>query len=180
MTEKEILQKQDANGQTSFFLIAVGMFYHAYGNGSFALCRATGYRVLRKRRKDGDIMTCGFPASQLDTVLQRIREAGGEVEQKSEKTFLFRGIDGTPDEKLIAEPRKAPIPDPISEQSSPICLSPARGWDWLADELLSFNLSLSTPMDVMNFVASLQKRLREESHEQDTPRESPAGYGLQE
>ena len=48
MTEKEVLQQQDANQQKAFYLIAVGMFYHAYGCGAFALARATGYRVLRK------------------------------------------------------------------------------------------------------------------------------------
>ena len=47
MTEKEILQEQETIGQTAFYLIAVGMFYHAYGCGAFALARATGYRVLR-------------------------------------------------------------------------------------------------------------------------------------
>ena len=31
MTEKEILQQQESNGQTAFYLMAVGMFYHAYG-----------------------------------------------------------------------------------------------------------------------------------------------------
>ena len=75
MTEKEILQQQESNGQTAFYPIAVGMFYHANGCGAFALSRATGYRVLSKH---GDILTCGFPANQLDTVLQRIRETGGE------------------------------------------------------------------------------------------------------
>ena len=78
MTEKEILQQQESNGQTAFYLIAVGMFYHANGCGAFALSRATSYRVLRKHRKHGDILTCGFLANQLDTVLQRIRETGGE------------------------------------------------------------------------------------------------------
>ena len=57
--------------------------------GAFALSRATGYRVLSKHRKGGDILTCGFPANQLDMVLQRIRDAGGEVEQAGEKTFLY-------------------------------------------------------------------------------------------
>ena len=103
MTEKEMLQQQDANQQKAFYLIAVGMFYHAYGCGAFALARATGYRVLHKHRKHGDILVCGFPANQFDTVLQRIREAGGEVEQTAEKTFLFRGLDGTPDESMIEE-----------------------------------------------------------------------------
>jgi hypothetical protein len=41
MTEKEILQQQETNGQKSFYLIAVGMFYHAYGCGAFALARET-------------------------------------------------------------------------------------------------------------------------------------------
>ncbi len=186
MTEKEVLQQQDVNQQKAFYLIAVGMFYHAYGCGAFALARATGYRVLHKHRKHGDILVCGFPANQLDTVLQRIREAGGEVEQTAEKTFLFRGLDGTLDESMIA----APTPDP----------SPFRGGVgggvWLADELLSFNLSLSTPMDAMNLIARLQKRLREEQEQerQEEPQghpaketklldiacESPAGHGLQE
>jgi len=61
--------------------------------------------MMRKHRKHGDILVCGFPANQHDTVLQRIRETGGEVEQAGEKTFLFRGLDGTLDEKLMAEPK---------------------------------------------------------------------------
>ena len=95
--------------QPAFCLMAVGMFYHAHDCGGFALSRAIGYRVLRKKhRKHGDILTCGFPANQHDAVLQRIREAGGEVEQTADKTFLFRGLDGTPDEKLIAQPKNDP------------------------------------------------------------------------
>ena len=88
MTEKEILQQQESNGQTAFYLMAVGMFYHAYGCGAFALSRATGYRVLSKHRKGGDILTCGFPANQLDMVLQRIRDAGGEVDTKGAGTSV--------------------------------------------------------------------------------------------
>ena len=191
MTEKEILQQQETNGQTAFYLIAVGMFYHAYGCGAFALSRATGYRVLRKQRKRGDILVCGFPTSQLDTALQRIREAGGEVEQTGEKTFLFRGLDGTADEKLIAEQKPQTVTSPpkdVPQSEAP--------FSWLVDELLSFNLSLSTPMDAMNLIARLQRRLREEQEQkkQEEPQghpnaeiklidiacESPAGHGLQE
>ena len=135
MTEKEVLQQQETTGQTAFYLIAVGMFYHAYGYGAFALARATGYRVLSKHRKHGDILICGFPANQLDMVLQRIREAGGEVEQTGEKTFLFRGLDGTPDDKLIAE-QKPQIATPPSKE----VLQSEAPFSWLADELLSFNL----------------------------------------
>lgn len=160
MTEKEILQQQDANQQTAFYLIAVGMFYHAYGCGAFALSRATGYRVLRKHRKHSDILTCGFPVNQLEMVLQRIREADGEVEQTGEKTFLFRGLDGTPDERLIEEQKPQIAISPSKE-----VLQPEASFSWLANELLSFNLSLSTPMDAMNLIARLQKRLRDEQEQ---------------
>ena len=187
MTEKEIQQEQENNGQKAFYLMAVGMFYHAYGCGAFALARATGYRVLRKHRKGGDILVCGFPANQLDSVIQRIREAGGEVKQKDDKTFLFRGLDGTTDEALIAEPK----PQAVVSSSKGV-LQPGDSHSWLAEELLSFNLSMSTPMDAMNLIARLQKRLREEKQEEplgppiaemkimDIACESPAGQGLQE
>ncbi len=138
MTEKEVLQKQESNQQTAFYLIAVGMFYHAYGCGAFALARTTGYRVLRKHRKGGDILICGFPANQLDTVLQRIREAGGVVEQMGEKTFLFRGLDGTPDESMIAEQK----PQTVTSPTKDVPQSEA-SFSWLVDELLSFNLCRS-------------------------------------
>ena len=195
MTEKEILQQQESSGQKAFYLMAVGMFYHAYGCGAFALARATGYRVLRKHRKGGDILVCGFPANQLDTVLQRIREAGGEVEQTGEKTFLFRGLDGTPDETMVEESR-GQVHDCSTAAYHATCPpdSPLDSDSWLADELLSFNLSLSTPMDAMNLIARLQRRLREEQKRKEEPQghltaetklidiacESPAGHGLQE
>ena len=48
MTEQEILRLQEVNGQRSFYLVLVGKFLHACGNGAFALSRATGYRVLAR------------------------------------------------------------------------------------------------------------------------------------
>ena len=57
MTEQDVLRRQDTNGQTEFYLILVGQFYHAYGHGAFALSRVTGYHVLRKQRKWGELLT---------------------------------------------------------------------------------------------------------------------------
>ena len=189
MTEKEILNLQEENGQSAYYLMLVGTLYHAYGCGAFALARATGYRVVRKHRRGGEILTCGFPMSQLDTVVSRVRAAGGSVEAAEGKTYLFSGLDGTPDEKLIAEQR----PQTVTPSSKEVLQSEVP-FSWLADELLSFNLSLSTPMDAMNLIARLQKRLREEQKKQEESPghqakettilgiacESPAGHGLQE
>ena len=77
MTEREILRQQDLNGQRSFYLVLVGKFLHACGNGAFALSRATGYRVRRKQRKWGEVLVVGFPADRLDLVRQQLRDAGG-------------------------------------------------------------------------------------------------------
>ena len=113
--------------------------------------------------------------SQLDTVVSRIRAAGGSIEAAEGKTYLFSGLDGTTDEGMIAEAKpRAAVASQKGEPQFESSLS------WLVDELLSYNLSLSTPIDAMNYVANLQKRLREELQKQDTPRESPAGHGLQE
>ena len=73
MTEKEVLDLQAERGNQEFFLILVGSFLHAYGHGAFALSRATGYRVMRKQRRQlGEVLTTGFPVAQLDAVREKV------------------------------------------------------------------------------------------------------------
>ena len=146
----------------------VGSFLHAYGHGAFALARATGYRVMRKQRKSGELLTAGFPISKLDDVRLRILEKGGELESIDEKTWTFRGIDGTPDSQMVSEPKPQATTLPTSER--------AGGTEWLTDAVRGYNLSMSTPMDAMLFIGTLQQRLKEN----DDACESPAGQGLQE
>lgn len=158
MTEKEILDKQEQRGNQEFFLIQVGSFLHAYGNGAFALSRATGYRVMRKQRKQlGEVLTTGFPIARLDNVREKIFAAGGEMESLDDKTWIFRGINGAPDTALVSEP----LPKP---QQAADALPAATGAvaSWLADEVRCFNLSMSTPMDAMNFIAKLQQQLKQD------------------
>ena len=158
MTEKEILDKQEQRGNQEFFLIQVGSFLHAYGNGAFALSRATGYRVMRKQRKQlGEVLTTGFPIARLDNVREKIFAAGGEMESLDDKTWIFRGINGAPDTALVSEP----LPKP---QQAADALPAAAGAvaSWLADEVRRFNLSMSTPMDAMNLIARLQQRIKQE------------------
>ncbi len=166
MTEKEILNLQEQNGQQQYYLMLMGTFYHAYGCGAFALARTTGYRVMRKHRKDGDILTCGFPLARLEEVISRLQAAGGSVCEGEGKIYLFSGIDGTPDEALVCEPKQETV---LADCKS------ARTVDssWLADAVMHFNLSLSTPMDAMNLIASLQRRLRDEQQQQNQQEESP-------
>lgn len=170
MIEVEILQRQLASGGESFYLILVGKFLKAYGDGAFALSRATGYRVIRQRRKSGDILTCGFPAELLPTVRDRIRSAGGDIEQLEGKLYRFGGIDGTPDEAMVSLPKMKSYNGPHCDKSDESTV-PAS----VIKDLLAFDLSMSTPMDAMNLIAMLQQRIKD-----GIACESPAGQGLQE
>ena len=166
MTEREILDRQEQGGQREFYLVRVGMFLRAYGHGAFALSRATGYRVVRQQRKRGVVDVCGFPSAQLELVRQRLQAAGAEVEQGDGDAWLFRGIDGTPDDSLVAEDRtggQTPCATPRTVGLSP-CAEPAAG-SWLLEAVKGFNLSQSTPMDAMVFMNTLQQEIRRrESH----------------
>lgn len=171
MTEQEILKRQAETGNREFFLMLVGKFLHAYGNGAFALARATGYRVLRKQRRGGDVLTCGFPMGSLEQVRQRLHEAGGIVEKLDEKTYLFRGPDGTPDPQLVSEPQ----PKPAAQPGKAAAAEQGGGDHWLVEAVRGYNLSLSTPVDAMLFVRNLQQQLNDRN-----ACESSVGQGLQE
>lgn len=179
MTEREILERQEQTDNREYLLVLVGSFLQAYGNGAFALARVTGYRVRRKQRKWGEVLTCGFPAIQFDRVRLQVYAAGGEVEQVDDKTYLFRGLDGTPDPQMVCEPAPKPEPKPQTQYATTENLPAAGGYGWLAEAVRAYNLSQSTPMDAMLFISTLQHRLTDA----DTTTgacESPAGHGLQE
>ena len=109
MSENDILRRQEDNGQKEFYLILAGQFYHAYGNGAFALSRVSGYKVIRKSRKWGDLVMAGFPASCLDKVKQRISDARGSLRRIDERTMVFAGVDGTPNEAMVTEQELASL-----------------------------------------------------------------------
>ncbi|MBO5591375.1 MAG: hypothetical protein J5913_00220 [Prevotella sp.] len=189
MTEKEVLDLQEERGNQVFYLILIGSFLNAYGNGAFALSRATGYRVIRKQRKQlGEVLTAGFPVSSLGGVREKLLAAGGELDEVDEKTWIFRGIDGTPDLTMVTEGAKVAK---VSGMKAPDTSAPSS--DWLADEVRRFNLSMSTPLDAMLFIGTLQERLKQEDIAEkvqgaDCPQgkapgiacESPSGQGSAE
>ena len=150
MTEKEVLEKQEANGNQAFYLIQIGSFVHAYGHGAFALSRATGYRVRVKHRKMGDLLMSGFPVMRMEQVKAKIEEAGGQIVAMPDgKTWTFRGIDGTPEEAMVTEKRAV-----APKTSNEALVSKAK---IIIDNLMDFDLMHSTPMDAMNFVNYLQR-----------------------
>ena len=162
MTEQDILRRQEINGQKEFYLMLVGQFYHAYGYGAFALARASGYRVVRKRRRSGEVVTAGFPVSSLERVRGRIEEHHGELRTLEGGMLMFTGIDGTPDASMISEAPDRQLE--VSMASAATCVAePDAGSDVrdvLARMVRDYNLSSSTPLDAMNFIGQLQRLLR--------------------
>ena len=79
MKEEEVLARKEQTGNKEFYLIHVGPSFHAYGGGAFALARVTGYRVMRKRRKAGNVLTASSPVGQLEQVRVCITVGGGII-----------------------------------------------------------------------------------------------------
>lgn len=154
MTENELVQRQQEYGDKRFVVTKSGKFFSAYGCGAFALARATGYRVTRRQRKGGHfVLTTGFPESRIENVLEQIVACGGKIVEQDTDGFVFSGIDGSEDEKLISDQKPA-VPRHGKENKKQV------GNDSLQALILSFDLSRSTPMEAMNFIDRIQKRIQ--------------------
>ena len=149
MTEQELIKKQEAGGNETLYLMKVGMFFHAYNAGAFALARLMHYRVKRKARKGGrEVLVAGFPADSLPTVAERIEAAGGKMLSKTDVWVEFTGLDATEDDTLIDEPAdtKKTVPE-----------NPTGEWE---RKIMGYDLSCATPLDALNFLAGIQKELK--------------------
>ena len=150
MTEQDVLRRQEINGQKEFYLINVGQFWRAYGNGAFALNRACGYKVVRKQQTTGVVFFSEFPKSVFNRVKERVSFLNGTLREVDSRTWIFYGFDGTPDMSIVQQgPISFPGLSPVQEEC---CL------EELLAEILSFNLSSSTPVDAMMFIIKMQKK----------------------
>ncbi|KAA5378606.1 hypothetical protein F2Y44_22510 [Phocaeicola dorei] len=150
MTEQELIRKQEEGGNETLYLMKVGMFFHAYDAGAFALARLMHYRVKRKARKGGrEVLVAGFPADSLPTVAERIAAAGGKVLAKTDTWVEFAGLDATEDATLIDD-----IP---ADTKKTVPENPTREWE---RKIMDYDLSCTTPLDALNFLAGIQKELK--------------------
>lgn len=153
MTEQELIARQEEGNNETLYLMKVGMFFHAYEAGAFALARLMHYRVKHKPRKGGrEVLVAGFPADNLPVVAERIRAAGGKVLTQTDTWVEFAGLDCTADAALVDEPKAV------------VAGGPQTATEGKADEwkrkILDYDLSCSTPLDAMNFLSAVQKELR--------------------
>ena len=152
--EQELIKKQEESGNEVLCLMKIGYFFHAYNAGAYALARVMKYRVRKKVRRSGlEMVTAGFPADNLQSVLEFIKAAGGQILSQTDDWIEFTGIDCTSDGIAVVEPEKKPkvpkVPEGSSQESD------------LAKIIRSFDLSHSTPLDAIVFIGHLQTLVHE-------------------
>ena len=153
MTERELIARQEAGNNETLYLMKVGMFFHAYEAGAFALARLMRYRVKRKTRKGGrEVLVAGFPADNLPVVAERIRAAGGKVLAQTDTWVEFAGLDCAADTALVDEPKAVDTDRPKNTTED-------KADEWKR-KILDYDLSHATPLDAMNFLSAVQKELR--------------------
>lgn len=153
MTERELIDKQNINGGDVFYLLKVGMFYHAYDNGAFALAGLMNYSVRRKRRKElGEILVSGFPVQSLPKVINRIEEEKGIVEKVDDGLYAFSGICFSTDFPIKEEPE-------YEYKKSKTELYDNLVYD-IIREVDSFEIGNSTPIDALLFIQKIQSKIR--------------------
>lgn len=116
LSQREVLlARQQKSGK--MFLVLQGNFYRAYNEAAFAVHRVTGYRVFKKVTASGEVYyQLGFNLKQIDDVLAKIEQKGGQVMRfdQAGTQFAFTGLDGSVDEQLLSESRLKP-----KQQKSP-------------------------------------------------------------
>ena len=91
MTEKEIIDRQEQNGQREFYLALTGSTLHAYGYGALAMAEVTGLRVTRQPHQQlGELHMVELSAIHLNSVRVKMFLAGGYMEEIDDRTWLFR------------------------------------------------------------------------------------------
>lgn len=147
MTEKELIEKQAATENRTVYLMKAGLFFHAYNAGAYVLARVMGYRIKRKIRKGGtEILTAGFPVDSLEKVTSCLEEAGGTVVRHSDRWVEVSGLDGSPEDALVDK----------AETTFRGKSDPSEQWK---QEILTFDLVRATPLEAMNFLDGIQKKM---------------------
>ena len=164
MTERELIDRQHNDG--CYYLMQVGLFWHAYEEGAFALARITGYGVRRLKRRDNTIVhLLGFPDSSLKHVEEILCQHSISLDVVNGDTRLlcFCGGDGSFDETFVREHRKTPSQqqgqsvNPGMDMESGVKIDTMG--KQLVNEVRDYDLLNATPIDALMFVTKLKRML---------------------
>ena len=153
MTIKEAIELQDTTG--NLYLIRQGLFYRGYNQSAVFLSEVFGCQVLTKEVKSCDrrVFYVGFPASFKNQIVETIVLRGGIFENNADDLLVISGITFLYDEIALSLKAKPPRRRSTRNKNH-------REYELsLADEIIGFDLTGSTPVDCMNFIGRLQAQL---------------------
>ena len=153
MTIKEIIELQDTTGH--LYLLRQGLFYRGYNQTAAFLSNTLGYRLFSREVKSCGgkrLFYVGFPATAKEKVFESAKKQGGVIEQSSDNVLVISGISIMYDESALSLSVQTP-------SGSKGKRAARREESSLAADITDFNLTGSTPMECMNFIARLQDRL---------------------
>ena len=126
--ERAYIAAQEESDNKQLYLFKSGKFYHALNGAAFAVHRLTHYRVIRKKRRDGDVFLLGFPIEQFSDVKEKMKAKGMEVESldPDSTTVLFSGGDPTVDLSIVEE-EVDKMPDADAKKEAATKSPPSKG-----------------------------------------------------
>ena len=94
----------------------------------------------------------GFPAIAREKIVKSVKSSGGAVKQNDDNILVISGISIPYDKQALFS--SASIPSGSKKKQVSIWKELS-----LAADITDFNLTDSTPVECMNFISLLQKRL---------------------
>lgn len=150
MTIKELLRHQHHTGHLC--LIRQGLFFRGYNRAASMLHDLMGYQVKTK-----EVLSCGeklfyvgFPASVAEKVVEKVIASGGGVVRRDEQLIEFSGIEVEYNEASLLEKTTTSQPRTKAKTQN----STEKN---IVEQVAKFDLTNSTPMECMNFIARLQQ-----------------------
>ncbi len=163
MGVKELIQKQESTGH--IFLIRQGLFLRGYNEGALMLEKLLGYKAQRMYLKTCKTEVCvaGFPSSNLDRVIATVERAGGAVADQTDGVVEICGLNYpcTPEIILRYKEKEKFMSSASVEKhcrAPDLPLPETLPYERIvAQRVLSYNLSDSTPLEALLFLNSIQK-----------------------
>ncbi len=163
MGVKELIEKQEATGH--IFLIRQGLFLRGYNSGALMLEALLGYKAQRMYLKicKGEVCAAGFPSSNLDRVIAEVKRQGGMIVDQTEGLVEISGLDYPCTQEVIRQHREkerfvpAAFPEKHCREPDIPVLEALPYEKIVAQRVLSYNLSDSTPLEALLFLNSIQK-----------------------
>lgn len=150
----------ESSTDTGIHLYLEGIFWKAYEQSAWRFVRhVCSYKPMKRHIKSlgQDVVTLGFPSAGLQKVLEQTTYT-----QTDPKHILVTCEDtGTPEEFeqwKTAIPLQPPTEKSLTRQAASASVSPG-AYAQIISELERFDVLHASPMDCMQFIASLKQQL---------------------